>query len=82
MTPEMWTMIAVGVPLAGLSLVQYRSTRQQINRVAGKLEKKFDLTDYKLDALRREFSTLRERMAKLEGLLEGLREAISDRRAG
>ena len=30
--------------------------------------------------LRREIGDLRERMAKLEGLLEGLREAISGRR--
>ena len=31
--------------------------------------------------IRRELGDLRERMAKLEGLLEGLREAISDRGA-
>ena len=31
--------------------------------------------------LERQFGELRERMAKLEGLLEGLREAISGRAA-
>ena len=31
------------------------------------------------NALRQEMGELRERMAKLEGLLEGLREAISGR---
>ena len=30
----------------------------------------------------RDVGELRERMAKLEGLLEGLREAITDRRGG
>ena len=34
-----------------------------------------------LNALRGEIAGLRERMAKLEGLLEGLREAISGRKA-
>jgi hypothetical protein len=33
------------------------------------------------DQLREQMTLLRERMAHLEGLLEGLREAISDRRA-
>ena len=32
-----------------------------------------------IDELRRDMGGLRERMAKLEGLLEGLREAISGR---
>ena len=34
-----------------------------------------------MNALRGEIAGLRERMAKLEGLLEGLREAISGRKA-
>ena len=34
-----------------------------------------------MNEMRGEISRLRERMAKLEGLLEGLREAITGRRA-
>ena len=34
----------------------------------------------RLDRLERGYADLRERMAKLEGLLEGLREAIAGRR--
>ena len=34
-----------------------------------------------IDELRRDMGGLRERMAKLEGLLEGLREAVSGRSA-
>ena len=34
-----------------------------------------------MSEMRGEISQLRERMAKLEGLLEGLREAITGRRA-
>ena len=74
MSPEIWTMIGLSLALAGLILAQYRFTRQNINRVEEKLEKK-------IEAIREEISTLRECMAKLEGLLEGLREAITGRRA-
>ena len=70
----MWTMIVIGVALAGSSLAQYQATRQQINRVEDRLE-------MKIDSIVKEISALRERMAKLEGLLEGLRGAISARRA-
>ncbi len=74
MSPEIWTMIGLSLGLAGLILAHYRFTRQNINRVEDKLESRIDL-------IREEISTLRERMAKLEGLLEGLREAITGRRA-
>ena len=74
MSPEVWTMIGLSLALAGLILAQYQFTRQNINRVEDKLESRIDL-------IREEISTLRERMAKLEGLLEGLREAITGRRA-
>ena len=33
-----------------------------------------------IDGLRKEINDLRERMARLEGLMEGLREAITGRR--
>ena len=36
--------------------------------------------DSRLDRLEQGYADLRERMAKLEGLLEGLREAIAGRR--
>ena len=36
--------------------------------------------DSRIERLERGYADLRERMAKLEGLLEGLREAIAGRR--
>ena len=56
MSPEMYSIIGVGLALAGLIVPKMN--------VMGK-----DITD------------LRERMAHLKGLLEGLREAISHNRA-
>lgn len=63
MTPEIWTIIGVGVALAGLILTGQRSIRKDIGE------------------LRTDLTALRERMAHLEGLLEGLREAITHGRA-
>ena len=61
------TILLVGVGLAGLILNGQRELKREFKR--------------ELEALRAEVVMLRERMAHLEGLLEGLREAITGRRA-
>ena len=65
MSPELIAILAVGVALAGLVL---------------RLGVHMDRLEDRIAALERGQAELRERMAKLEGLLEGLREAISGRR--
>ena len=62
-----FTIVLVGVGLAGLILNGQREIKREFKR--------------ELEALRAEVVMLRERMAHLEGLLEGLREAITNRRA-
>ena len=62
-----FTILLVGVGLAGLILNGQREIKREFKR--------------ELEALRAEVVMLRERMAHLEGLLEGLREAITNRRA-
>ena len=62
MTPEILTIIGIGIALAGLILNGQRVLRAEIT------------------GLRAEVGQLRERMAHLEGLLEGLREAITHSR--
>ena len=62
-----FTILLVGVGLAGLILNGQREIKRELK---GEIE-----------ALRVEVVMLRERMAHLEGLLEGLREAITNRRA-
>ncbi len=61
------TILLVGVGLAGLILNGQRELKRELK---GEIE-----------TLRAEVVMLRERMAHLEGLLEGLREAITGRRA-
>lgn len=65
--------IAGFVGLAVLIIGMFAWLRADMARVERRLGER-------LDRLERGHSDLRERMAKLEGLLEGLREAIAGRR--
>ena len=67
MSGEMIAIVAVGVALAGVILTSLRGTEARLGA--------------QIKDLRGEVGELRERMAKLEGLLEGLREAITGRAA-
>ena len=67
MSGEMIAIVAVGVALAGVILTSLRGTEARLGA--------------QIKDLRGEVGELRERMAKLEGLLEGLREAITVRAA-
>ncbi len=62
------------IGLAALMVGLFAWLRQDINRLETRLSK----VESRMDA---QTSELRERMAKLEGLLEGLRESITGRRA-
>ena len=68
-----WTV--VGTPIAILVAIgaSFRSLRDEM-RAQGR-----DLRE-RIDSQGREIGQLRERMAHLEGLLEGLREAITGKR--
>ena len=59
MTPEIYTIIAVGIALAGLILNGQRTVTE----------------------LRRGLNTLSERVARLEGLMEGIRDVITGKAA-
>ena len=67
MTPEMLTVCAVGVALAGLILTSHRTFIQRFERLEDRLAR-----------LESRLARLEDRLA---GLLEGLREAISSHRA-
>ena len=68
MSGEIITILGVGVALAGLILTSVRGLRGELAGLRGDLGE-----------IRAEIGKLRERMAHLEGLLEGLREAITGR---
>ena len=66
MTPEAWTMIGTGVVILIAIAASNRQLRSELRT--------------ELNQVHTEIGQLRERMAKLEGLLEGLREAITGRK--
>ena len=73
MTPELIAILAVGAAIVGVVLNARCAARKDIGDLRAEL-------NAKIDGIRTEIGNLRERMARLEGLLEGLREAISGRR--
>ena len=73
MTPEAWTVIGTGVVILIAIAASNRQLRGEINALR-------DQMTSRMDGMHAEIGRLRERMAKLEGLLEGLREAITGKR--
>ncbi len=68
---EMIAIVTVGVALAGLILTSVHRLRGEMGGLRGEITE-----------IRTEIAQLRERMAHLEGLPEGLWEAITRRVAG
>ena len=79
MSGEMIAIVAVGVALAGLILTSVRGLRQDMQAQIGGLRGEIAGLRGEIAEVRAQIAQLRERMAHLEGLLEGLREAISGR---
>ncbi len=92
MSGEMIAILAVGVALVGLILTSNRGLRQDMRQLEAQL--RADMTQLRADMtkmeaqLRDDIKQLADRVgrleygqAKLEGLLEGLREAITGRTA-
>ena len=69
-TPEAWTVIGTGVVILIAIATSNRQLRSEMNSLRSEVKE-----------IHGEIGRLRERMAKLEGLLEGLREAITGRKA-
>ena len=77
MTPESYTIIAVGIALAGLIL--------NGQRLIAELRKDLKVLRKDLNALgervNRDLTALGERVARLEGFMEGIRDAIAGKAA-
>ena len=74
MTPEAWTVVGTGVVILIAIATSHRHLRAEMNE-------KMNGLHARMDQMQAEIGALRERMAKLEGLLEGLREAITGRKS-
>ena len=74
MTIEIGGFIGLAALIVGL----FAWLRQDINRLETRMDTRLSEVETHMNT---QSSELRERMAKLEGLLEGLRESITGRRA-
>ena len=95
MTPEVLSIIGVGIVLAGIILngqrnlrADHRALRAEIERRFEQVERRFEQVDRRFEQVDRRFEHVEGRItaldrgqARLEGLLEGLREAVTGRRA-
>ena len=73
MTPELIAVITCSIALAGLILRLGQSLDRRIDR----LEERFTKLEERNAKLEQRMAALEIQQAKLEGLLEGLREAIT-----
>ena len=73
MTPELIAIITFSIALAGLIL----RLGQRLDRRIDRLEERFAKVDERFSKLEQRMAALEIQQAKLEGLLEGLREAIT-----
>ena len=80
MTPEAWTVIGTGVVILVAIAAFSRQIRSEMSELRGEMSGLRNQMNDRMDGVHAEIGRLRERMAKLEGLLEGLREAITGRR--
>ncbi len=92
MSPEIYTIIAVGIALAGLILNGQRSIaelRKDLNALGERVNRDIAGLDEKLsrdiaelrEQMNQGLAALGERVARLEGFMEGIRDAIAGKAA-
>ena len=74
-------VIAVGVALGGLILTSSRGLRQEMTQMEARLRQEMGHLREDMTRLGERVARLEHGQARLEGLLEGLREAITGRTA-
>ena len=76
MTPEAWTVVGTGVVI----LIAIAASNRQLRGEMNTLRDDMNALRGEMNQIHAEIGKLRERIAKLEGLLEGLREAVTGRK--
>ena len=75
-----WTVVGTAVAILAAIGTSFRSLRHEMRAQGKDLHARIDAIDTQVEDLRDQMGLLRERMAHLEGPLEGLREAITGKR--
>ena len=82
MSGEVIAIVTVGVALAGLLVGLFASLRQDLTHLRTELRDDIRQSADRVGGLDERVARIEHGQAKLEGLLEGLREAITGRVAG
>ena len=94
MTPEIWTIIGVAVPIMGLILAQGRFTAQRfdkqfeavnkqfeaVNKQFEAVNKRFDGVEMQIGDVRKDLAEVRDRVSRVEGSVQTLLQVITERR--
>ncbi len=80
MSAELIAILAVGVALAGLLTSSQRQLRNDLRADLQQIRAEVQQVRAEVRALETRVASVEQGQAKLEGLLEGLREAITGRR--
>ena len=92
MSPELIAILAVGIAVAGLILNGQNQTNRRLDALEQRLEDRIDALEQRIsafelqvnqrfDRLEARLAALEQRVARLEGVLDGLREALFSARA-
>ena len=73
MTPELIGILSVGAAQAALALTLWRHLGGRIDRLEDRFEARFEALEARID-------TLSERVARIEGVIEGLFAGMNGRR--
>jgi uncharacterized coiled-coil protein SlyX len=83
MSPELIGILSVGVALAALVFTSMHRMDKRIDALETRVDKRIDALeariDKRIDALEARIAALEKGQARLEGLLDGLREALFER---
>ncbi len=77
MTPDMMTMIGVGIALGGLMTLMFQMTNKRMDSMQQRLTHMEQRMEQRFDAFETRFSVLEQRQARFEGLMEGIRDMLS-----
>ena len=81
MSPEIYTIIGVAIALAALILNGQRFTANSIAELRRDLNALGDRVNALSDQVHRDIAALGQRVSRVEGLLEGIRDSIRDKAA-
>jgi flagellar capping protein FliD len=77
MTPDMITMIAVGIALGGLMALMFQMMNKRMDSLEQRVISMEQRMVQRFDAFEARFSALEQRQARLEGIMEGIRDMLS-----